>query len=272
MRLLNWLNSNSGAIGALSAVVLTLITAVYVYLTGRLARESQAMRLAMFRPELAIYLFPAEGAPFCLLLRIENIGSGPAFHLRFSTDRPFQTQAGVDLRELGIFRRGLKFIAPKQRIEHFLVSIVGKLADLAKNPLKISVEYKDVLDEHHKQDFVLDFGEFENLSWLGTPPLYEIAAAAKKLQTDVNHLATGFSKLQVLTESLSAHRHHLEAQSLARQLERLTPGQLEEVKRAIAEMEKGNASDSEDSKGSEDREVSETSEGSENGESMVRNA
>jgi hypothetical protein len=240
---MNWLNSNSGAIGALSAVVLTVITAIYVYLTGRLAKESQAMRLAMLRPELAVYLSPDEGAPLFMLLRIENIGSGPAYQLRFSTDRPFQTEDEVDLRELGIFRKGLSFLAPKQRIEHFLVSTIGKFNQLAKDPLKISVEYSDVLGEHHKQDFVLDFGEFAYISRLGTPPLYEIASAIKKIQSDINHVATGFSKPHVLTESFSAHQQSLKAYSLWRRLERLTPEQLEEVQKSITEKESSEGSD-----------------------------
>jgi hypothetical protein len=243
VEIMNWLNSNSGAIGALSAVVLTIITAVYVYLTGRLAKESQAMRLAMLQPELAVYLCSAEGAPLFLLLRIENIGSGPAYRLRFSTDRPFQAENGVDLRELGIFRKGLNFLAPKQRIEHFLVSVIGKLDQLIKVPLKISIEYRDVLGKNHTRDFVLDFGEFENISTLGTPPLHEIASAAKKIQEYLHHLVTGTSKLQVLTESLSAHQHHLNAQSLARRLERLAPEQLEEIKQSIADKEKASASE-----------------------------
>jgi len=242
VEIMNWLNSNSGAIGALSAVVLTIITAVYVFLTGWLAKESQAMRLAMLQPELAVYLCSAEGAPLFLLLRIENIGSGPAYRLRFGTDRPFRTENGMDLRELGIFRKGLSFLAPKQRIEHFL-GVIGKLDQLIKVPLKVSVEYRDVLGKSHTRDFVLDFGEFENITTLGTPPLHEIATAAKKIQENIHHWATGSSKLQVLTESLSAHRHHLNAQSLARRLERLAPEQLEEIKQAIADKEKASASE-----------------------------
>jgi hypothetical protein len=117
------------------------------------------------------------------------------------------------------------------------------------NPLGISVEFKDVLGKHHRQDFVLDFGEFVHIAYLGTPPLHEIASATKKIQTDINHLATGFSKLQVLTESLSAHRHQLDAQSLARRAERLNSEQLELIKEFIAKIEKGNASDSQDSDG-----------------------
>lgn len=243
MEIMNWLNSNSGAVGALSAVVLTIITAVYVYLTGWLAKESQAMRLALLQPELAVYLSSAEGSPLFLLLRIENIGSGPAYRLRFSTDRPFQTENGMDLRELGIFRKGLSFLAPKQRIEHFLISAIGKFEQLIKVPLKVAVEYRDVLGKNHTRDFVLDFGEFENITTLGTPPLHEIATAAKKIQTDIHQLATGSSKLQVLTESLSAHQHRLNAQSLARRLERLAPEQLEDIKQAIADKERASASE-----------------------------
>jgi hypothetical protein len=192
----------------------------------------------MLRPEIAIYLYPHEGALNCVLLRIENIGSGPAYQVRLNTDRPFQTEDGIDLREVGVFRKGLNFLAPKQRVEHFLVNIIGKFEKLIESPLRISAEYKDGLGTQHKQEFVLDFGELQDLSRLGTPPLYEIATSTKKIQDDLGKLATGFNKLQVLTEPLSAYQHRREAQSLSWRLERLTKEQLDEVQQMIVEKEK----------------------------------
>ena len=239
--MLNWLNSNSGAIGALSSVLLTVITIVYVYLTGRLAKESQEARLAMLRPELAVYLAPYEGSPLFILLCIENIGSGPAYRLRLGLDSPFKREDGVDIREIGMFSRGLNYLAPRQKIEHFLVSAADKADQLTNIRLKVLTEYEDSLHKSYRREFALDFGEIlQNISRLGTPPLYGIADAAKKIQEDLHRLATDLHKPQVLTKPLADYQHGLKADLLAARLERLTREQLEEIQSLIVEKEQSN--------------------------------
>ena len=236
LELMSWIQANSAALGFLSSILLTLITIVYVYLTGRLVKESQAMRLAMFQPELAIYLSPLEGHPNFMLLRIENVGTGPAYKIALSSDRPFQMEDNQDLRDLGMFQKGVKYLAPRQRIEHFLVSVTGKLEQLSEQTLTISASYANAKGEIRKHEFVLDFGEMTNLAWIGTPPLHEIARAAKEIQSDFHKIATGFNKIQVLTESVAEYQHRMEAHALWHRLERLPPEQLERIKAAIGEL------------------------------------
>ena len=59
---------------------------------------------------------------------------------------------------------------------------------------------------HINAPFYLDFGEAEGYSRIGMPPLFEIADATKKLQKDLNHIATGSRKPIILTEPVSEHR------------------------------------------------------------------
>lgn len=232
---LNWLESHSGGISALSSMLLTIITIVYVYLTGRLVRESQAMRSAMLQPELAIYLHSLEGSLNFIILRIENVGSAAAHKIHLATDRPFETAGKQDLRELGIFKKGVNYLAPKQRIDHFLVNLIGKLEELGKQPLIISASYEDAAGKLRKEEFALDFKEMENLACIGVPPMNEIANSVKKLQEDFGRIATGFNKLQILTEPAADYRHLMDSQSLAWRLEKLSPEQLKEIEALIAE-------------------------------------
>ncbi|HEY0554727.1 MAG TPA: hypothetical protein VGG20_10705 [Thermoanaerobaculia bacterium] len=234
---MHWLEVNSGAVAALSSVLLTVITIVYVYLTGRLVKESQEMRAAILQPELAIYLHPLEGSPNFIILRIENVGAGPARKIQLKTDRPFETAHTKDLREVGIFRKGISYLAPRQRIDHFLVSVIGKLEELVKRPLLISASYNDAAGKAHTQEFVLDFGEMENLAWIGKPPLQEIAGSIKQIQGDFGRVATGFNKLHVLTQPLANYNRSIEAQTLAWRLESLSQEQITEIEALVAKKE-----------------------------------
>jgi hypothetical protein len=174
-----------------------------------------------------------EGSPNFILLRVENIGSGPAYKIQLKAGTPFEMANGQDLGELGIFRRGIGYLAPKCYVEHFLISLVGVFEELAKTPLQIQVAYEDSLGKGHQGSFLLDFGEMENLAWIGTPPLNELARSVKEIKDDFHRLSTGFNKLEVLTQPLAEYRHRLSTQSLAWSLEQLTPEQLERVQAVV---------------------------------------
>lgn len=234
---MHWLESQSGTLAGLSSILLTFITAWYAYLTWRLLKENQQMRLASIRPELAIYIKPYEGAMPFVILCIENVGPGPAYEIAFSMDRDF-LDGRRSLREVGPFKTGLRYFAPGRRLEHFLVSVIGKLEELKKEPFTISAEYRDALGRSYQQAFVIDFSELENLSQIGSPPLYEIAKAATALQKDVGHLATGFHKMTILTEPVIDYARRVQSDYLSLRIERLTDEDREELGRLIEEKEK----------------------------------
>ena len=201
MEVIDWLNANDGAIVGITTVVLVGITGYYAYLTRRLLKANDT-------PEIAISLRPHEGYIHCVMLCIENIGTGTARDIQFRTDLSFKPDGEKSLKELGFLKNGIDYLGPGQKIEHFLVSVADRFDELKKMPLQISVTYTDSvkLKRKYERTFYLDFGEAEGYSRIGTPPLFEIAEAIKKLQKDLNRIATGARKPIVLTEPLFEHR------------------------------------------------------------------
>lgn len=201
MEIINWLNSNDGAVIGITTVVLVSITVCYTYLTWRLLKANNI-------PEIAISLCPHEAYLPCIMLCIENIGTGAARNVQFQTDLSFKPDGDSALEELGFLRDGIDYLGPGQKIEHFLVSVLGKLEDLKKTPLKISVTYTDTdsVKRTYQRDFRLDFGEYEGYSRIGKAPLFEIAEATKDIKTDLHYLTTGIHKPVILTKPLSDHR------------------------------------------------------------------
>ena len=199
MGVIDWLNEYNGAIIGLATVLLVVITGIYVYLTWRLLKANNT-------PEIAISLRPHEAHIPCVMLCIENIGTGAARKVQFQTDLSFKPDGDSALEELGFLRDGIDYLGPGQKIEHFLVSVLGKLEDLKKVPLEISVTYTDSVRRTYQRDFRLDFGEYEGYSRIGGSPLFEIAEATKDIKTDLHYLTTGIHKPVILTQPLSDHR------------------------------------------------------------------
>lgn len=158
MEVINWLNLNDGAIIGIATVVLVSITICYTYLTWRLLKANDT-------PEISVSLRPHKAHIHCVILCIENIGTGAARDVQFQTDLSFKPDGERSLGEVGFLKNGIDYLGPQEKIEHFLVSVIGKLDKLKKTPLEIGVTYTSSvkLKRRHERTFRLDFGVDNNL-------------------------------------------------------------------------------------------------------------
>lgn len=213
MAIIEWLNTNDGVVIGIATVLLVGITGYYAYLTWRLLKANNT-------PEITISLRPHEAYIHCVMLCIENIGTGAARNIKFQTDLSFKPDGEISLGEVGFLKNGIDYLGPGQKIEHFLVSVIGKLDELKKTPLEFGVTYTDSvkLKRKHERTFSLDFGEDEGLSKVGGSPLFEIAKATQDIQKDLRHLTTGFHKPVIRTQPLSEHQMEEFAKPLIRRM------------------------------------------------------
>ena len=214
MEVINWLNANDGAIIGMATVVLVGITGYYAYLTRQLLKASDT-------PEIAISLRPHEISVNLVMLCIENVGTGAARDVTFTTDPPSIPNLDIPFEKIGFLKNGIRYFESGRKIEQFLVSVIGKFDELKQTQLKITVTYKDSTNYKRERIFYLDFSEGVGFSQIGSPPLYEIAKATKEIQKDLNHIITGFHKPIILTEPLSKHHLGQRADSLERRIEQL---------------------------------------------------
>jgi hypothetical protein len=199
MGIIEWLNANSGAIIGITTVVLVGITGYYAYLTWRLLKANNT-------PEIAISLRCHEAYVSLVMLCVENIGTGAARNLQFVTKPASIPCLDIPFEQIGFLKRGIAYFEPGRKIEQFLVNVMDKYDELKQTPLEITVKYKDAVNHEHERTFHLDFSENEGLAHIDRPPLFEIAEATKKLQEDVNSIATGSRKPVILTEPVFEHR------------------------------------------------------------------
>lgn len=207
------------------------ITGYYAYLTRRLLKASDT-------PEIAVSLRPHEAYIHCVMLCIENIGTGAARDIQFQTDLSFKPDGKMALKEVGFLKNGIDYLGPKEKVEHFLVSVIGRLDKLKETPIEIGVTYADPvnLKRTHERTFRLDFSEDEGFKRIGKHPLFEIAKATKDIQKDLNHVITGFRKPVILTEPLSDHLLRQAVDSLESRIEELPVEIQEEILQELDTM------------------------------------
>ena len=184
--MIDWLNSNSGAVNAVLAAILVVITGVYAYLTRRQVLESKELREMTIRPALVVTAEIDETHINLINFRVENIGGGAARNIRLRTSREFMRGNNRSLNELGLFKRGIPLLSPGRNIETFLGSAF-KL--LQQEPLEVTAEYEDATGRKIEETFLVDFAAFENLSRVGEAPLHTIAKSIEKLQKSIGNLS-----------------------------------------------------------------------------------
>ena len=222
MEVINWLNANDGAIIGIATAVLVGITGYYAYLTRQLLKANDT-------PEIAISLRSHEISINLVMLCIENVGTGAAHDVKFTTDPASVPSLDIPFEKIGFLKSGIRYFESGRKIEQFLVSVIGKFDELKQTQIKITVTYKDTTDHKREQIFHLDFSEGVGFSQIGSPPLYEIAKATKEIQKDLNRIITGVHKPIILTEPLSKHRLGQRADFLERRIEQLPKEVQQEV-------------------------------------------
>ena len=156
------------------------------------------------KPKVVVFLRPHD-IHLVFMLCIENVGTGPAYDIRFK-DLSFEpdgnVQLSIPLEDLGFLNKGISYLRHGERIEHFLVGLIGNLDKLENAPLKMTVTYRDSKTKDspkppYKEPFCLDFGEFRGLARIGKAPLTIIADATKSIQGNLN---------RILMKSLDLHK------------------------------------------------------------------
>jgi hypothetical protein len=134
---LEYLNQNSGAISVIFSAFVALATIVYAILTWKLVSETRKMREAQTEPKISTTIQPSEEWINFIDMIIQNIGLGPAYNIHFKISPDFEYEKGKFLSELGFVKSGLKYLAPNQKFQFFLTSIVEDFEEKIKSLLKL---------------------------------------------------------------------------------------------------------------------------------------
>ena len=166
MAVINWLNSNSGTITGIAAIitafaaaVLVVITGFYAWVTKKMLEENRQMRIDAQKPDIAIRLFSVANqlSHTFAHFNVENIGSGPARDIEFRDVPPIRIHPGLPLEYFPFLRYGIGYLAPGEKKTVHL----GAKSQMNRNEIehKITVTYRDSRKTKYEDSFILDFRE-----------------------------------------------------------------------------------------------------------------
>jgi hypothetical protein len=159
------------------------------------------MRRAQTEPVVAVRIEPSETWINLIVLIVENVGPGPAYNVRLSATPDFEMSRGRRLSELGLFRHGMRYLAPRQQIVLFLTRIVGQLEEIQRPGgrfrFDVRAQYTSVLGDSYDNVYPIDFLHLLGMSTIGTPPLQKIARDLEKIRETLGHIESGFRRLKV---------------------------------------------------------------------------
>ncbi len=152
------------------------------------------------QPEIVVFLRPYAPCVQCLMLCIENVGTRTAYNIQFRSV-PFATAqfstpsshlSDVDiLKKINFIQNGIGCFGPGQKIEQFLISLIGGLPEELKQPMQISVTYMDSLNQTYENRYALDFGDFESLLSIDS----EVEKLTSELRSLINVIQAGFTQV-----------------------------------------------------------------------------
>lgn len=202
MMLLEFLNQNSGAFAVIFSAVVAIATTVYAILTWILVSETRKMRQAQTEPKVSINIQPREEWINLTDMVIQNTGFGPAYDIDFEMSPDFEYAKGRFLSDLGFMKNGLKYLAPSQKLQFFLTSMVENFEEKTQTPFEIKVTYQNSVGKTYEDVYLIDFSELVGLLQLGEPPLHKIAKNIENIRKDIGHLSTGFHRLKVIVYTM----------------------------------------------------------------------
>jgi hypothetical protein len=199
MNTLEFLNLNSGAVTAISTVVLTIVTLVYVLLTRSINLETKMMRKAQTAPNISAIIQADERYISWKKCVVKNIGLGPAYDVKFEVNPDFEDKLlTCKLSEIGFIKNGLPYFAPNQEFQILLTDMKENYQEKLKQNFEIKITYESSIHELYNNTYLIDFSQQSGLSQIGAPSIHKIAKNIEQIQQDINHISTGFTKLKII--------------------------------------------------------------------------
>ncbi|KAF5410775.1 MAG: hypothetical protein U9N46_06135 [Euryarchaeota archaeon] len=194
---LEFLNQNSGAFVVIFSAVVAIATMVYAVLTWRLVSETIKMRKVQTEPKISVTIQTSDAWINFIDMVIQNIGSGPAYNIKFKINPDFEYAKGKFLSTFGVMRSGFEYLAPNQKLQFFLTNMTENFREKVKTSFEIAITYQNISSKTYEDVYPIDFSHFEGLRQSGEPPLYTIAKNIENIQKDIHSLSTGFHEMRV---------------------------------------------------------------------------
>lgn len=191
--MIEWLNSNNGAITAIATVVLAFITFWYALVTQQLLKVGST-------PQVVAYIVPNRTEISVLEFVLANLGKGPAYNVT--------VEILVGREEL-LAKKGT-ILEPRVPIlvipqDEKIVTTFGSYFDLLEEPrlrpVTIRVSYQNSRGKKFSEITHIDISQYDGLAGQIETPLKIISSSIKKIEQTMSGWNMSRLKVETITSA-----------------------------------------------------------------------
>jgi len=163
-------------LGTWAPTLLVIITGFYVWITKNLVNESKRLREEQYRPRVVIgHEILKRGdrqneKKELVHLLVQNIGTVPAFNIKFKIESEILTDKGNNLiSEIPFIKQTYPYLMPNQKLKDYLFNTETPPEEIAQSTCRGKVSYSDTLNDAGKvfeENFVIDFAYIKDTTLL----------------------------------------------------------------------------------------------------------
>ena len=183
----NWLDLHSGAVQAITTVILVIVTAIYAWYTKKIVEITIKNENKRNEPKIIAHLESDEDWLNLVYLVIRNYGRSVAKNVTFNVNENIELIHDKKLSELRFFKNGVKYFTPHRIIKLPIISMVGKGEGLFLKDIKLVIRYENDEGKQFVNESQLDFNALPEYQ-IGKPPIYEIANSIKDIKKSLDQI------------------------------------------------------------------------------------
>ena len=154
--------------------ILAIATVFLAIYTSKLVNETRLARKSQLQPYLSIRLEQAETNISLLFIIVHNIGQGLAYDLTFRIDQDLGDYGneGMQIRQRGLFKEGMKIVPPGYLKKYFLIETGRNHDKKMQEELIVTADYKNIFNEAISEKFHIRLKEQIKASSISPPDTY----------------------------------------------------------------------------------------------------
>jgi len=189
------------AISTALLAIFTLVLTIFTYYLYSEARKTREYQIELNRPELSVIFQPSNRFIQWINVHIKNIGGSPIYNLTLEKIEGDVTSFnGKKISELEYLKK-INYLIPNQEIVQFFFNFIGSKLKPEEIKFDLFFKYEDEKRRVYRKRFLIDFGQFMDMSQLGEDPTHSISKNLDKLENHIRLLSTGFHQLKVITQT-----------------------------------------------------------------------
>lgn len=175
-----------------SGTIIGLTTIAYALITSRMLYETKKLRVFQTEPHVFISIQSVQGASFLKNMVIQNIGAAPAYDIFFQVDPDIVIMHGKKLTDINFIQRGLKRLAPNEKIEFFVANTIKLSEEATQTEVRITVSYRGREKEKKAKEETFELGltEKSGMFSVDTDPYKEMVTKLDAIHQDLKRVST----------------------------------------------------------------------------------